>query len=88
MFKLRSSGVGKNKQVKKIDLPGGLLRNEGTCVNMVAHAWTPRIQKVETGRSGVQGHPELDSEWKDTLGYMRPCNNNNNDSDERPKEKN
>lgn len=29
--------------------------------------------EVETGKSEVQGNPELHSEFESRLGYMKPC---------------
>lgn len=33
--------------------------------------------EVETGKSEVQGNPELHSEFESRLGYMKPCLKNN-----------
>lgn len=38
---------------------------------MVVYSSDPSTWKVETKRSGVQGHPQLQGEFKDNLSYMR-----------------
>lgn len=39
---------------------------------MGVHACDPSIQEVEAGGSGVQDHPQLHSEFKASLAYVRP----------------
>lgn len=38
----------------------------------MTHACDPNTQGMEAGRSGVSGHPRLHSEFKATLGSVRP----------------
>lgn len=41
-------------------------------LHMMVHAGNPSIQEIETGGSGVQSHPWLDTESEASLG-QRPC---------------
>lgn len=42
--------------------------------SMVAHVCYLSTQEVEVGVSKILGHPQLHSEFKASLGYMRSCN--------------
>lgn len=42
---------------------------------MVTHVYDPSAWKMETGRSGNWGRPWLQSEFRVSLGYLRPCFN-------------
>lgn len=43
---------------------------------MVAHSHYSSIQEVEAGGLPFQGHSQLHSEFKASLGYLRPCLHN------------
>ena len=44
------------------------------------HTCNPSIREVDTGGSEVQGHSQLHSEFKVSLGYMKPCIHSGADS--------
>lgn len=39
---------------------------------IVGHVCFPSTQEVEAGRLEIQGHPQLENEFKSCLGCMRP----------------
>lgn len=42
-------------------------------MGVVARICNPSLLEVEAGRSRVQGHPQPQSEFESSGGYMRPC---------------
>jgi hypothetical protein len=44
---------------------------------MVAYTYKLKNWKVQAGGTEVQGHPQLHSKFKVSLGYVRPDLNNN-----------
>lgn len=44
-------------------------------LDVIVHVCNLSTQKVEAGGSRVQGHFQLHSELEDSLGYLRPCLN-------------
>lgn len=55
-------------------------------LGVVAPTYNPNTWEIEAGRSSVQGQPPLHSEFKSSLGHVRPCLKNQL-TKERKKEK-
>lgn len=43
---------------------------------MVTHAKYLSTREVEAGKTGVQGHPQLDGKFEAFLGYLDPVSKN------------
>lgn len=39
-------------------------------MNVIENPWNPSMLEMEAGKPGVQGHPQLHSEFKISLDYM------------------
>lgn len=61
-----------NTYIHKTLDPISIIKDK-TKQNMVVHACNSNIQEVEAGKTGIQGHPQLLSEFETSLRYRRPC---------------
>lgn len=66
---LATQGNSKNSE--------SLVEKGGKPGEVVLASFDPSTWEVDAGGERVQGHPWLQSEFKASLGYVRPCLNSN-----------